>query len=104
MHKKACGFVITSCYNSNKCAQQGSIHTMLQSISSALCTVNGELCCDDQPLVTGEKHGKSSHSNSKSTQTFKIDIFTEEVYIPVQSNSSQLYDYNYVIVFTYCIT
>lgn len=58
---------------------QGSIHSMLQSISSALCTVNGELCTDDQPLVSGEKPGKSSHSNTKSTQTFKIDLFTEEV-------------------------
>ncbi|KAJ7383276.1 hypothetical protein OS493_029241 [Desmophyllum pertusum] len=56
----------------------GSIHGTLQSISSALCTVNGELCTDDQPLVSGEKPGKSSHSNTKSTQTFKIDLFTEE--------------------------
>lgn len=76
--------------NFNKSDQQGSIHTMLQSISSALCTVNGELCSDDQSLVTGEKQGKSSHSNSKSTQTFKIDVFTEEVYNTMQSNNSQL--------------
>lgn len=41
--------------------------------------MNGELCTDDQPLVSGEKPGKSSHSNTKSTQTFKIDLFTEEV-------------------------
>ena len=60
--------------------QQGSIHNMLQSISTALCTVNGELCADDQPLVSGEKPGKSSHAASKSTQTFKIDVFTEEVF------------------------
>lgn len=52
---------------------------MLQSISTALCTVNGELCSDDQLLTPGEKPGKSSHAASKSTQTFKIDIFTEEV-------------------------
>ena len=52
---------------------------MLQSISTALCTVNGELCSDDQLLAPGEKPGKSSHAASKSTQTFKIDIFTEEV-------------------------
>ncbi|KAL9987863.1 hypothetical protein ACROYT_G002236 [Oculina patagonica] len=56
----------------------GSIHSMFQNISSALCTVNGELCADEQPLVPGEKSGKSSHTNTKSTQTFKIDIFTEE--------------------------
>ena len=41
--------------------------------------MNGELCTDDQPLVSGEKPGKASHVASKSTQTFKIDIFTEEV-------------------------
>ena len=52
---------------------------MLQSISNAMCTVNGELCSDDQPLFSGEKAGKSSHATLKSTQTFKIDIFTEEV-------------------------
>ena len=59
--------------------KQGSIQDMLHSISAAFCTVNGELCADDQPLVSGEKLGKSSHAASKSTQTFKIDIFTEEV-------------------------
>lgn len=56
----------------------GSIHNMLQSISTALCTVNGELCSDDQLLTPGEKPGKSSHAAPKTTQTFKIDIFTEE--------------------------
>lgn len=62
---------------------QCSIHNVLQSISTALCTVNGELCTDDQPLVSGEnlKPGKSTNAASKSTQTFKIDIFTEEVTI-----------------------
>ena len=66
---------------------------MLQSISTALCTVNGELCTDDQPLVSGEKPGKSSHAASKSTQTFKIDIFTEEVAhcsVTVESHHSAL--------------
>ena len=72
-------FLCTAVASFNNFDQQGSIHKMLQNISSALCTVNGELCADDQPLVPGEKPGKSSHTNSKSTQTFKIDIFTEEV-------------------------
>lgn len=56
---------------------QGSISSLLRSISNALCTVNGELINGDQLLVPGEKSGKSSHATS--TQTFKIDIFTEEV-------------------------
>ena len=41
--------------------------------------MNGELISGDQLLVPGEKSGKSSHAIS--TQTFKIDIFTEEVII-----------------------
>ena len=56
---------------------QGSISSLLRSISNALCTVNGELINGDQLLVPGEKSGKSSRATS--TQTFKIDIFTEEV-------------------------
>ena len=56
---------------------QGSISSLLRSISNALCTVNGQLINGDQLLVPGEKSGKSSHATS--TQTFKIDIFTEEV-------------------------
>lgn len=56
---------------------QGSISSLLRSISTALCTVNGELINGDQLLVPGEKSGKSSRATS--TQTFKIDIFTEEV-------------------------
>ena len=56
---------------------QGSISSLLRSISNALCTVNGELINCDQLLVPGEKSGKSSRATS--TQTFKIDIFTEEV-------------------------
>ena len=52
---------------------------MLQSISNALCTVNGELCADERPLVPGERSGKSSQVNPKSVQTFKVDIFTEKV-------------------------
>lgn len=58
---------------------QGSISSLLQSISNSLCTVNGELINGDQLLVPGEKSGKSSRATS--TQTFKIDIFTEEVII-----------------------
>lgn len=56
---------------------QGSISSLLRSISNALCTVNGELINGDQLLAPGEKSGKSSRATS--TQTFKIDIFTEEV-------------------------
>ena len=56
---------------------QGSISSLLWSISNALCTVNGELNNGDQLLVPGEKSGKSSRATS--TQTFNIDIFTEEV-------------------------
>jgi len=56
---------------------QGSISSLLRSISSALCTVNGELINGDQFLFPGEKSGKSSRATS--TQTFNIDIFTEEV-------------------------
>lgn len=56
---------------------QGSISSLLRSISNALCTVNGELINGDQLLVPGEKSGKSSRATS--TQTFTIDIFTEEV-------------------------
>lgn len=55
------------------------IHRMLQSISNALCTVNGELCADEQLLVPGEKTGKL-HGSSKNTQMFKVDIFTEKPY------------------------
>lgn len=55
-----------------------SIHKTLQSISSALCTVNGELYADDQTLVSSEKSGRSSQASSTSTQTFKIDLFTDE--------------------------
>lgn len=51
---------------------------MLQSISNALCTVNEELCADEQFLVPGEKTGKL-HGSSKNTQMFKVDIFTEKV-------------------------
>ncbi|XP_020618091.1 protein odr-4 homolog [Orbicella faveolata] len=67
----------------------GSIQNTLQSISTALCTVNGELCTDDQPLVSGQKPGKSSHAASKSTQTFKIDIFTEEPCGPLDPVETQ---------------
>ena len=56
---------------------QRSISSLLRSISNALCTVNGELINGDQLLVPGEKSGKSSRATS--TQTFTIDIFTEEV-------------------------
>lgn len=56
----------------------GSVHKTLQSISSALYTVNGELYTDNQPLVSAEKPGRSSQASSKPTQTFKIDIFSEE--------------------------
>jgi len=51
--------------------------------------VNGELCTDDQPLVSGQKPGKSSHAASKSTQTFKIDIFTEEPCGPLDPVETQ---------------
>ena len=57
------------------------MHKTLQSISSALCTVNGELYTDNQPLVSAEKPGRSSQASSKPTQTFKIDIFSEEVHV-----------------------
>lgn len=59
----------------------GSIYNIFQSISNALCTVNGELCADEQPLSTGEKIGKG-HRNLKATQTFRIDIFSEEFCAP----------------------
>ncbi|XP_073242041.1 protein odr-4 homolog [Porites lutea] len=55
----------------------GSISSLLRSISNALCTVNGELINGNQLLVPGEKSGKSSRATS--TQTFKIDVFTEEL-------------------------
>lgn len=67
----------------------GSVNSMLQSISNAMCTVNGELCSDDQPLFSGEKAGKSSHATLKSTQTFKIDIFTEEPCGPSQPEEKE---------------
>ncbi|XP_022786884.1 protein odr-4 homolog isoform X2 [Stylophora pistillata] len=63
----------------------GSIHKKLQSLSSALCTVNGELYADDQTLVSGGKSGRSSQASSKSTQTFKIDLFTDEPCSTIES-------------------
>lgn len=61
----------------------------MQSISSALCTVNGELYADDQTLVSSEKSGRSSQASS--TQTFKIDLFTDEV--PISVELAQLYQF-----------
>ena len=63
----------------------------MQSISSALCTVNGELYADDQTLVSSEKSGRSSQASSTSTQTFKIDLFTDEV--PISVELAQLYQF-----------
>ena len=46
--------------------------------------MNGELYADDQTLVSSEKSGRSSQASSISTQTFKIDLFTDEVPISVE--------------------
>lgn len=51
------------------------MHSILQSIPNALCTVNGELCADEQVLSTTGK----GHAKSKTTQTFSINLFTEGV-------------------------
>jgi len=67
----------------------GSIHSMFQSISNALCTVNGELCADERPLVPGERSGKSSQVNPKSVQTFKVDIFTEKPCGPLKPEETE---------------
>lgn len=51
----------------------GSMHSILQNIANALCSVNGELRADEQVLSTTRK----DHAKSKTTQTFSIDMFTE---------------------------
>ena len=51
------------------------MHSILQNIANALCSVNGELRADEQVLSTTRK----DLAKSKTTQTFSIDMFTEGV-------------------------
>lgn len=51
------------------------MHSILQNIANALCTVNGELRADEQVLSTTRK----DHAKPKTTQTFIINMFTEGV-------------------------